>query len=381
MLTTAAILVAAMGDSASAQAIQCDPGDVPCEKYRDATLKYTLGDYTAAVKLYREGYELSGEPAFLFNIAQSYRMMGNCKDAIFFYKRFLLVQPKADNRGEVEDRIKELEENCKQQAEIASKPPEGVARGDGSRGGGMTDDGKTDTPPAGGTTDTGSKTGDPADADKGDGTDVALGGGDDDFGDDGFGDDGVGDGGQIGAGTVTEGPALLVSSLVLGPAFLGLGENLDTQPQFSLALGAGYPIPVGPALLDAGALITYTPVPWNNNAGAEGTASLISILANAGVSYTVAPKVEVRGELGLGVLLFSGLSEGNVFTMNGLEASGALSMFNVRFGLGASYLVTPNLSITASPVIYSYSPAKAGLREDLDALTRFEMMAGLGYRM
>jgi hypothetical protein len=374
MLAFGAIVVVALGPSAFAQGIECDKGDVPCEKYRDATLKYTLGDYEEAVKLYRAGYELTGDPAFLFNIAQSYRMMGDCRNAIFFYKRFLLVQPKAENRDEVEERVKDLEENCKQQAEIASKPPEGVAPGQT----GTTGKGTGQTGTTGGDTDTGdTDTGDldGGDLDGGD-TDVALGGGD------GFDDGGdLGSGGGISAGTVTETPAMVVSQVLVGPAFLGMGDSLDTAPQFSLAIGAGYPIQAGPALVDAGALITYTPVPWNNNAGAEGTASLVSILGNVGASYPVTPEILVRGELGLGVLLFSGLDSGNLFTMNGAPASGALSMFNVRFALGASYLVTPNLAVNASPVIYSYSPAKEGLREDIDALTRFELMLGVGYRM
>lgn len=376
LFATGAIVVVALSQTAFAQAVQCDKGDVPCEKYRDATLKYTLGEYTEAVKLYREGYELSGDPAFLFNIAQSYRMMGDCKNAIFFYKRFLLVQPDAKNRGEVEERIADLEENCKQQAEIASKPPEGLAPGSSSgkgTGGGDTGNGDTGNGDTGGG-DTG------GDLEPGGGdTDVALGGSDDDTGFDDGGD--LSSGGGISAGTVTETPAMVVSQVLVGPAFLGLGDQLDTAPQFSLAVGAGYPIPAGPALIDAGALITYTPVPWNNNAGAEGTASLTSILGNVGATYPVADKILVRGELGLGVLLFSGLEAGNVFTMNGAKASGALSMFNVRVALGGSYLVTPNIAVTAAPVIYSYSPAKEGLRDDLDALTRFELMLGVGYRM
>jgi hypothetical protein len=89
----------------------------------------------------------------------------------------------------------------------------------------------------------------------------------------------------------------------------------------------------------------------------------------------------VRAEVGAGVQLFGGLGRGNPFTLNGAEASGALGVFNLRLGLGAEYAVTKNIVVTASPVVFSYSPAPANMRMDMSSLTRFELLFGAGYRM
>src|SRR5258708_35106472 len=59
------------------------------DKYEAAERAYTLGQFKKAIELFTAAYEELPEPAFLFNIAQSYRMAGDCKQALFFYNRFL----------------------------------------------------------------------------------------------------------------------------------------------------------------------------------------------------------------------------------------------------------------------------------------------------
>ena len=44
----------------------------------------------------------SKKPAYLYNVAQAYRQGGKCKDAAFFYKRYLSLKPDAPNRADVE---------------------------------------------------------------------------------------------------------------------------------------------------------------------------------------------------------------------------------------------------------------------------------------
>lgn len=50
---------------------------------------YALAEYDAAIADFKEAYRISDEPAFLFNIAQSYRMKNECREAATFYRNYL----------------------------------------------------------------------------------------------------------------------------------------------------------------------------------------------------------------------------------------------------------------------------------------------------
>ena len=47
----------------------------------------------------------------------------------------------------------------------------------------------------------------------------------------------------------------------------------------------------------------------------------------------------------------------------------------------ADYAFTPNVFVTVTPVAFTYSPAKDGLRDDIKSITRLDFMLGVGYRM
>jgi len=146
--------------------------------------------------------------------------------------------------------------------------------------------------------------------------------------------------------------------------------------QASFALLGGYPLALGSQLtLDLGAGFTFTPVPLQN----MGTAKLIGTVANAGATYHVAPKIGLRGDLGVGVLFFTGVSQSR-FTA-GRMTSGALSMVHVRVGLSADYAITPNIVATLTPFAFSYSPPKAGLDDSIKSIAVIDFMVGVGYRM
>ena len=113
--------------------------------------------------------------------------------------------------------------------------------------------------------------------------------------------------------------------------------------------------------------------------GASKKANLIGLVANVGATYKVAPKIGIRGDLGVGLLLFGGVSE-SPFT-DFAATSGTLSMPHVRIGVSADYAITNNLIATLAPIAFSYSPAKTGLRADITAITAIDFMVGIGYRM
>lgn len=340
--------------------------------YKQGTTQYNLGRWERAIELFQKSYEEYPSSALLFNIAQSYRQWGKCRRALFFYKRFLAVKPNASNRDEVEGFINDLEETCKKSEESIEKPPLDAME--------PTDDGGTEGG-GGSVEETGGTSGDRGGS--GDGTRVAVKGED---GDERPEIKRGGTGPERPAG-VTAGPprpTKVASSVSLGTALVGMGD-LDVPAQFSLGIGAGYPMTVGPIGLELGGLFTYTPVPWDNQAAdppQSGTASLTSLLANAAATYPVWDKLSARGELGLGVLFFSGADDaGSVFIEPGKMATGALTMFHLRVGLGAEYAITPNLVVSAHPLVFSYSPARSGLREDISSITRIEFLAGIGYKL
>jgi hypothetical protein len=56
------------------------------------------GEYMKAVAAFKEAYVLAPSPALLFNIAQSYRLAGDCDDAAWMYRRYLDSNPDSDHR-------------------------------------------------------------------------------------------------------------------------------------------------------------------------------------------------------------------------------------------------------------------------------------------
>jgi len=62
----------------------------------------------------------------LYNIAQSYRLAGDLNKAVFFYRAYLRVRPKASNRDEVETRLTELGRAIEEKKR-SQQPPNGVA--------------------------------------------------------------------------------------------------------------------------------------------------------------------------------------------------------------------------------------------------------------
>src|SRR5262249_3619349 len=131
--------------------------------------------------------------------------------------------------------------------------------------------------------------------------------------------------------------------------------------------------------VDAGASINFTPMPYHNGITDQTqNASLTTLLVNGAVTYTLGPKMDVRGDLGIGALMFSGLAMGNPFTKNASGTSGPLGMFAVRAAGSFEYAITPNIVGTVTPSL-AFSPSKSGL--DAGSILQIDIMAGAGYRM
>jgi len=343
--------------------------------YKEGETQFNLGNPDKAVDAFKQGFSLevdeSKKPAYLYNIAQVYRQANDCKNALFFYKRFLSIKNAdtvkplaASTRKNVEGWIAEADACVQRAATFGKKPPTNNLPPGG-------EDGDKTSPSSDG--DSGHKDTTHKDPHKG----VATGG---NHGGDGEEDDG---------GSVTK-PAQLAGPHVLSARLTGGGTKVSTGSievpvQATFALVAGYPIAVNHQLtIDVGGAFTFTPVPYTIDPPGPAltvskTAQLIGIMANVGATYEVIPKLGLRGDLGLGALFFANVSE-SPFTGNA-PTSGALTMFHVRAAASADYAVTPNIIVTATPIAFTYSPPKDGLIMDITAITSIDFMIGIGYRM
>lgn len=113
----ALFIVAALVTSATAQ-----PKDAGETAYQEGRRYYDLRDWDKAIEKFKEAYKLRSDGPSLFNIAQSYRLKGDCVEALGFYKTYKRNFPTAQNIAAVDKFITELEP-CAQQAKTA-KPVE-----------------------------------------------------------------------------------------------------------------------------------------------------------------------------------------------------------------------------------------------------------------
>jgi tetratricopeptide (TPR) repeat protein len=71
---------------------------------------FEVNEYRKAIGEFKLAHIEEPDPAFLYNIAECHRHLGEAPDALVFYRRFLLLSPaNAPARGSVEKRIVELQ--------------------------------------------------------------------------------------------------------------------------------------------------------------------------------------------------------------------------------------------------------------------------------
>jgi len=90
------------------------------------TRLYQVGDYRQALEEFKAAHLAKPDPAFLYNIAQCHRQLGEYEAAVTLYKRFLAASPNAANRAEVERRVADLEADLAARRRTAA-PPAGPA--------------------------------------------------------------------------------------------------------------------------------------------------------------------------------------------------------------------------------------------------------------
>jgi tetratricopeptide (TPR) repeat protein len=106
------------------------PEQAARKHFEHAEKLYALGKFQDALAEYEAAYEAKALPGFLFNIGQCYRNLGNYRQAVFSFKKYLDEKPDAKNRDAVETLIADLEKKSADQEK--RKPPDLTAHNDPS---------------------------------------------------------------------------------------------------------------------------------------------------------------------------------------------------------------------------------------------------------
>jgi tetratricopeptide (TPR) repeat protein len=99
--------------------------DPAAKRHYEAGVKaYNLQRFDVALKEFQTAYEEREDAAFLFNIAQAQRQLGQYDAAARSYRAYLHQQTDARNRDEVEKLITEMDQAMREKR--ASEPPTGT---------------------------------------------------------------------------------------------------------------------------------------------------------------------------------------------------------------------------------------------------------------
>jgi tetratricopeptide (TPR) repeat protein len=88
--------------------------------------QYQAGDLDAAIESFMGAFALSDNTGLLFNVAQAYRLKGDCALAKEYYSRYLVAAPESSLKPTVERRLIEMD-SCIQTTKPTLAPPARLA--------------------------------------------------------------------------------------------------------------------------------------------------------------------------------------------------------------------------------------------------------------
>ena len=83
---------------------------------------HEAGDYGKAIAAFQEAYVIAPSPGLLFNLAQAYRLAGDCDDAAWMYRRYLDTNPGEASRTLAEQHLGAVEK-CGHGGLLVLSPP------------------------------------------------------------------------------------------------------------------------------------------------------------------------------------------------------------------------------------------------------------------
>jgi tetratricopeptide (TPR) repeat protein len=121
-----ALVIAVLSIAAHAARADSHVQPVP-QKARDLAERgralHDAGDYADAIAAFKEAYVLAPMPGLLFNLAQAYRLAGQCDDAAWMYRRYLDSSPPPAQRALAETHLQTVEKCGHGGLRIAIVPP------------------------------------------------------------------------------------------------------------------------------------------------------------------------------------------------------------------------------------------------------------------
>lgn len=97
-------------------------GGNPHEIVEAGRRAYNLGRWEEAIDAFERSYQLTGDPALLFNLAQSHRQLDHVVEALRLYKTYLRERPNGPDRRVAEEQIVELERRRRTAPPMAPAP-------------------------------------------------------------------------------------------------------------------------------------------------------------------------------------------------------------------------------------------------------------------
>lgn len=120
---------AAQGPSSPAAGATASPADVERARqlHEEGLAHYEKRQYGRAIAAYRKAYALVPAPGILFNLAQAYRLRGDCKRAYRAYKNFLAVVTDTPEANLAREHAQALRPCAKAPAEPEPAPAPAIA--------------------------------------------------------------------------------------------------------------------------------------------------------------------------------------------------------------------------------------------------------------
>lgn len=320
------------------------------ELFQQGSVFFDTGQFAKAIEVWQRGYEEKQDPGFLYNMAQAYRLSGDPRKAVFFYKSFLRNSPKTNQREEVEEKLATLQKQIAAEDRAAAErpappqvapPPAPAAT---ASAGGVP----ASPPPAGleppPSTPASVPPPDPGPLVREAAREV-----------DAF-DLGV----AAGASVWLSGPAggTRTSFAVAGRGGYTFGEaDRDARVHFRLGVHVQFA-----SLRDTAATDTFT-----------------DLLLEPSVRIGLLPeRLFLHGSVGAGLMVLGGLTSSSLFLTQDwiYKVTGSQSLFEVRPGLSLTYRLFPAVELTAGGAV-AISPRKENFHA---ALVRLELFGGAALR-
>lgn len=334
------------------------------EIYKKAAKSYKAGHFDRALELFLSAYDEHPSPAYLYNIAQTYRELGNCEKALSYYDQFLEKSKRRAYRAVIERRAKKLRAECGDEVPAPAMDAEPAAStepatADPQEGGvdtalteaGGQESGLEASPAAGPTGPAGQNSGSA-------GAQVTL--------------------------THPEAPAAqagtfrgtgLVLDAAAGVAYHSMGEVVVPITP-AMQVGGGYGFVAGPVTLVAGGEVTLVTMPYTSDAG-DKTALFAEVMATGAARYGIGDKIAVGAEVGVGLWRWPGLKAGNPFSAAGEATDAAMTVAGRGGVFGELALSSALAARIAVPVVVALAPD--AVAEALSPTTRIEVLVGLRY--